>query len=134
VYVRQTKAAGRVPVALNAFRPIAPYGQSYHNYGAAFDVWVLSVPEGKTQAWGLLMLQNAAAAVGLRSGVSFGDPPHFELPITLADARARWQAATGQVVTVPTKAPQGAATAGVLLALAALASLVAFAVHRRGHI
>ena len=77
---------------LQAFRPIAPFGSSYHNYGAAFDVRVVAWPSAMTQYSALKALGAYAPSIGLRWGGLFTnpDPPHFELAITLADAKQRY--------------------------------------------
>src|SRR5205814_8666856 len=36
MYLRTLKP-GHTPIAKETWRPIAPFGHSYHNYGAAFD-------------------------------------------------------------------------------------------------
>lgn len=78
-------------IPINTWRPIAPFGSSMHNYGAAFDVQITSAPAGVSFDTALQELKDAAPSCGLRSTVP-NDPPHFELPITLADARAQWEA------------------------------------------
>lgn len=103
-YVAAAKKAGRVPLPINKWRPIAPFGRSYHDYGAAFDVRVTGTPPGMTAAQGLSHLGALSASVGLRWGASFNDPAHFELPITLDDARQRWA-----------KLASGAASLGALV-------------------
>lgn len=77
---------------LQQFRPIAPFGSSYHNYGAAFDVKVVAWPSSMTQYGALKMLGAYAPSIGLRWGGTFTNPdsPHFELAITLADAKQRY--------------------------------------------
>lgn len=87
VYVAAQKKAGRVPVSIDVFRPIAPFGSSMHNYGAAFDAEMV---RGTLEQLGAL-----APQAGLKWGGTFTtrkDFPHFELPISLADARAKWAA------------------------------------------
>jgi hypothetical protein len=120
----KTVPDGQTPTPIDSWRPIAPFGVSYHNYGAAFDVNVTAVPAGRTLAWGLAIMKNAAPAVGLRSDIP-SDPPHFELPITLSDAKGRWALFMGT--------PSGSSSVGVVLALAALGALVAFAIHHARH-
>lgn len=77
---------------LQQFRPIAPFGSSYHNYGAAFDIKVVAWPSAMTQYGALKMLGAYAPNIGLRWGGTFTNPdtPHFELAITLADAKQRY--------------------------------------------
>jgi hypothetical protein len=82
---------------LQQFRPIAPFGNSYHNYGAAFDVSILSRPSSQSESSALAMLGQYAPALGLRWGGNFSDPdyPHFELDLSLSDAQAEYDAMTG---------------------------------------
>lgn len=80
---------------INEWRPIAPFGSSYHNYGAAFDVKITSAPAGVSFNSALQQLKALAPACGLRSTVP-NDPPHFELPISLDEARAQWLALGNQ--------------------------------------
>ena len=77
---------------LQQFRPIASFGSSYHNYGAAFDIQVVAWPSSMTQYGALKMLGAYAPNIGLRWGGTFPNPdtPHFELAITLADAKQRY--------------------------------------------
>lgn len=93
LYLRKL-APGKTPIPKNAWRPIAPWGSSFHNYGAAFDV---SMVRGTLAQLGAL-----ASAAGLRWGGTFRNPdgPHFELPLTLAAAKARWEA-QGNTVAPP---------------------------------
>lgn len=100
--------AGRVNPAvtsIDAYRPIAPYGESYHDYGAAFDI-VPSTPYPSGMGYDsiLKLAGSHAAAVGLTWGGTFHnpDPRHFQLRGTLDDARAKWltyqdQLASGQL-------------------------------------
>lgn len=76
---------------INTWRPIAPFGQSMHNYGAAFDVKITKTPQGVSSDSALSQLKSIAPDVGLSSDVP-NDPPHFELPISLDDAKAQWEA------------------------------------------
>lgn len=73
------------------WRPIAQWGSSMHNYGAAFDVRITKNPPKKSGLQSLSRLVELARTVGLKPGADFGDPPHFELPIGLAGARKRWE-------------------------------------------
>lgn len=83
----------RPDTTLNQFRPIAPFGSSYHNYGAAFDIVIQSRPSSMSAGQALGVLASYAPSIGLRWGGTFRnpDPPHFELAITLADAQARYK-------------------------------------------
>jgi hypothetical protein len=118
--------AGKKPLSKDEWRPIAPYGNSYHNYGGAFDVYVTSVPDGRKQAWGLEMLQLASSAVGLRNGASFNDPPHFELPVSLSTVKNMWAKHTGGTGTPKS----GAASFAVIAGVGAVALLVLLALSR----
>lgn len=97
-------AAGtiRPDTTLQQFRPIAPFGSSYHNYGAAFDVWITSTPQGTapdswTQAPGFENARRVLAAfapsIGLRWGGTFPnpDPPHFEVAVPLTVAQSMYK-------------------------------------------
>lgn len=91
---RADVAAGRVSpdTTLSQYRPIAPYGESWHDYGAAFDVEITDHPAGMSNIQALQLLGGLAPLVGLRWGGAFHSPdtPHFELAIPLADARQRY--------------------------------------------
>lgn len=82
---------------LNEYRPISPYGLSFHNYGAAFDLLIVT-PGGYAVAGQL------APQFGLRWGGTFSNPDvrHFELAITLAEARQSYAAYTGGAQLPPT--------------------------------
>jgi hypothetical protein len=84
VYVKRTRAAGKTPVDIRTFRPINAYGTSFHNFGAAFDVEMVKGTEAQLGA--------LAPAAGLRWGGKFPRPdgPHFELPISILEAKAAW--------------------------------------------
>jgi hypothetical protein len=134
VYRANARAKNQTVLDINTFRPIAPFGNSWHNYGAAFDVFVTVVPEGRTQQWGLDILKLAAPSAGLRSNVP-NDPPHFELPVSLSTAKDKWAkfqdaVSKGHAYIINDTTPKGAANFGALVAVAALAGLLAFAVHR----
>ncbi len=81
---------GMRPLSINDYRRIAPYGKSYHNYGAAFDVLITGQPAGMTPAAALGHLGALAPAAGLRWGAAFNDRPHFELPLPLDTVRRLW--------------------------------------------
>lgn len=99
VYVAECKRKGITPRDKYTWRPIAPFGGSMHNYGAAFDA---AVHDGSLSELGAL-----APQAGLRWGGTFvtrKDFPHFELPITVTAARDRWEAlgnAAGEVTGLP---------------------------------
>lgn len=83
----------RPDTTLQQFRPIAPFGRSYHNYGAAFDAIPIVWPTGMTEAEAVKTMGALASSCGLRWGGTFSnpDPPHYELPMSLAEARVRWE-------------------------------------------
>jgi len=93
-------ASGVIPATLSIdeYRPIAPFGSSYHNYGAAFDLEVTGTPSGVSSYHALQIAGALAPSFGLRWGggpdfpANRKDPPHFELAIPLSDARARYNA------------------------------------------
>ena len=110
---------------ITKWRPIAPFGSSYHNYGAAFDVLVTGHPAGVN---GYSVLGQLAPAAGLRWGGSPEftasgkvDIPHFELPISLVAARIKWlgpvggAAATGRAIGVAAANNPVAVIAGVIV-------------------
>lgn len=106
-------------IPINTWRPIAPFGSSFHNYGAAFDVKITSAPAGMSFDDALQELKSLAPSVGLSSSVA-NDPPHFELPISLDDARAQWSAQGNPIPNISvTTAPNiaAASTVGVVIAL-----------------
>lgn len=82
---------------LNAYRPIAPYGESFHNYGAAFDILITGRPSGMTLEGAYSVAGSVAPSVGLRWGGTFPNPDirHFELDESLADASSQYSAMTG---------------------------------------
>ncbi len=93
VYVRNLKknSPAATPVAIERWRPINPFGTSYHNYGGARDLKIIASHMPKADA--LAKLGSIAHFSGLRWGGFFGrvDPPHFELPITLAEVKRRYE-------------------------------------------
>lgn len=116
---RQAAASGTVLPPIAQWRPIAPFGSSYHNYGAARDVRPVRWPQGMTESGALARLGAIVAThpeLGLRWGGTFPqgkkDPAHFELAITLADARTQWEAANK---TANTALASGGAAVAVLI-------------------
>lgn len=86
-------AAGEISAStdINAWRPIAPYGHSFHNYGAAFDIRVKAGGgAGYTDEQVFAIAGTFAPALGLRWGGTFPNPDddHFELNVSLAQARS----------------------------------------------
>jgi hypothetical protein len=83
---------------IEVYRPIAPFGSSYHNYGAAFDLAIVSAPPGISSYHALQIAGNLAPSYGLRWGggpeftaANRTDSPHFELAIPLSEARRRYE-------------------------------------------
>lgn len=97
VYVRNLKAKNprAVPVPIGKWRAIAPFGSSMHNYGCARDLKITKHPPSHNASTAQARLGALAPSCGLRWGGTFKsrfDGPHMELPITLAQARQRWEA------------------------------------------
>jgi hypothetical protein len=90
----QAVASGQIPAdtTLQAFRPVAPFGKSWHNYGAAVDVDVVARPGGMSLDGAYAVLGGLAGSCGLRWGGKFSspDPAHFELDMSLAAVTAMW--------------------------------------------
>lgn len=84
-------APNQTPLPIDQWRPIAPWGQSFHDYGAAVDLDPYSWPA----ALGPLSaargrLAQLAAQVGLRQPLPASDAHHFELPYSLAAVQNLW--------------------------------------------
>ena len=113
---------------INTWRPIAPFGSSMHNFGAAFDVAITKAPPGMSFESALQQLKGIAPEVGLRSTVP-NDPPHFELPMTLEQAKALWEAHGNtepgviQVLTSPSNVAAASTVAVIVAALLVLAAV-----------
>ena len=93
-------SAGRISptLSLQDYRPIAPYGQSWHDYGAARDFKIVSKPASLSTDDAIARVDTIAESIGLRTGASYGDPWHLELAVPLDQAAAMWadyQAAGG---------------------------------------
>lgn len=95
-YVRNLKATKprATPVPKTTWRPINPFGTSMHNFGCARDLKIIRKPASFSEAEALHRLGALAPICGLRWGGTFKrpDPPHMELPITLAEAKRRYEA------------------------------------------
>lgn len=83
---------------IGQWRPIAKFGNSFHNYGAAFDVAIDSLGSFASRDAMLAEMGRACIALGLRWGGNFAksessgpDPAHFELALTLAEVKERWE-------------------------------------------
>lgn len=140
-------ANGEIPstLSIDRWRPIAPFGHSYHNYGAAFDVAITRTPTNESDA--LEQLGAVAPQFGLRWGGGFTnpDPYHFELAIPIAEARADYANYTGNVpgdvaggdtfayddsgeaALEADSSSSSSATLVAFLAIGAIAALIAFA-------
>ena len=94
VYVRNLARThpGKKPEPKESWRRIARFGTSYHNFGAARDLKITARPTSFSDAEAMRRLGALAPSCGLKWGGSFNDPPHMQLPITLAEARDRWLA------------------------------------------
>lgn len=131
---------GEIPKGydINKFRPIAQWGKSMHNYGAAFDVIVTKKPANMTGLQALNYLKDQAPKLGLVDGRDFGDGPHFELPGGLDAAKAAWYKMTGtrffdQAVTAVNDAVDAvAADPKPTLAFLLFVLLVLLVIRRKG--
>jgi len=94
VYVRNLKARNPSarPTKKEIWRRIAPFGSSYHNYGAARDLKPTKWPPSFTESKALQRLRDLTGMVGLK--VISNDPPHAQLNISLSEARKRWHRRT----------------------------------------
>lgn len=77
-------------MAENAWRPIAPFGKSFHDYGAARDIAIVSKPANMTGLAAVATVDAIAESLGLETGASYGDPLHVQLPIALDEAQGEW--------------------------------------------
>jgi hypothetical protein len=86
--------------SIDAWRPIAPYTHSFHDYGAAFDIRLKSIPTEMTEDDAYSAAGVLAPSFGLRWGGGFhnSDEAHFELDVTLAAARQLYANETGTVI------------------------------------
>jgi len=92
--------ADSLTMPIEKWRPILPFGSSFHNYGAAFDVRPATWPANQTPLWAMNTLRALAPRAGLRVLNSKTDPWHFELDIPLDQARTRWQRHTGTAIAL----------------------------------
>lgn len=108
-------------LSLSAFRPIAPWGKSYHDFGAARDL-VFSGNGYMTDADAQNIAGELAADVGLKWGGFFAnaDPAHFELNESLAQAQQDWSTYTGGTMLPHDDAPSGLLTIALVAAVLAL--------------
>lgn len=116
VYVRNLKKKNpaAVPLSKEKWRRIAPFGHSWHDYGAAFDISLKIVPRGTTADAAMKLLGNELAPqAGLRWGGAFGDTPHFELAVPLSTAAQMWsdfQARRGKYAAAAAPTPAAVVT------------------------
>lgn len=92
-YVKQLALSkpGAVPVPEDQWRPILPFGQSWHNYGAAADVMPVSWPAiYPNRSSATAAVQALAPAVGLSFPLPGSDPGHVQLPYDLATVQTMW--------------------------------------------
>lgn len=97
-------------------RPINPFGLSFHNWGAARDLDVIARPASlKTEDDALRRLAELTREhpdIGLRAGRYFPkdryDPRHFELAVSLDEAKRRYLA----------RAARGSLQLGAVIAVA----------------
>jgi hypothetical protein len=111
---------------LNQYRPIAPYGESFHDFGAAFDLAIVARPSGMSQYAALAMAGAYAPQIGLRWGGEFEnpDPPHFELDVSLATAQDLYTQATGDTSAQDASGTGGTSSAMDLLLIGLMAATV----------
>ncbi len=95
VYVRKLKAGNpnAKPVPIGTWRPINAFGTSKHNYGCARDLRITKRPASFSEGAAMSRVGKLATKLGLIWGGNFKrvDTPHVELPITLAQARQRYE-------------------------------------------
>jgi hypothetical protein len=101
IYAANERKAGRTPQAINVWRPINAFGTSFHNYGAARDAKIISRPAGMSYDAAVKAVRGILARNGLRGISSVNDQLHFELPISLAEAKRRWEAYKAQPAKLP---------------------------------
>lgn len=116
--VRANPKLASVPI--NSWRPIAPFGRSYHDYGAAFDVEITDQGRYNTPATALQVLKAAASQFGLSSDVP-NDPPHFELDVSLSQAQQMWNDYSGGA---DSGLPSGTANSAALVTVGVVGLLI----------
>lgn len=127
-YAARARAQGLTPVPITGAwdddgtnRPIAPYGKSYHDYGAARDFIVSSHPDTMSTTDAVARVDAIAVAAGLSTGKGYGDSRHLQLAISLDAAKQRWAEYTGQ----SSSSSGGASMTAVWLLVAAGAGVLA---------
>ena len=111
-------------IPIDEWRPIAPFGSSYHNFGGAFDIDIVSGPPDA-----LNQLKNAAPQFGLRSEVP-NDPGHFELDLPLATVQGLWQAQGNTVPGISVEVGNGGDVAAVSTAAIVVALVITLLILR----
>jgi D-alanyl-D-alanine carboxypeptidase len=128
------RSPNATPLGVGQWRPIAAFGQSYHNYGAALDLRIVSRPTTLgTDAKALAKLGALATACGLRWGGNFAtkvDPPHFELAVPLSEAQRLWHVRHASVAVRPVGPT--AAVSATLLVVVVVAGLALALMMKRG--
>lgn len=118
VYVAAQLAAG-LPIAdENTWRPIAQFGQSLHDYGAARDVKIVSAPSTMSGLAVVAAIDTAAESLGLSTGASYGDPLHVQLPISVDEAAGEWNDYVAAGGGAPSSSSASSAAAWIVLAAA----------------
>lgn len=79
------------PLPIDQWRPLVPFGQSFHNFGAAADLNPIVWPPALgTRTDALNVLHQLAPLTGLRFPLPTSDPAHVELAEPLATVQTRW--------------------------------------------
>ena len=113
-------------LTIQQFRPIAPWGKSYHDFGAARDL-VFSGNGYMSDADAQNIAGELAPDVGLKWGGLFTnpDPAHFQLDESLAQVQQEWSDYTGGTNLPHQDAPSGLATIALVGAVLALPLIAA---------
>lgn len=124
VYAAKQLANGVTPIAMKKWRPIATYGNSFHDYGGARDLTITYKPSWMSDSDALARLGELAPSVGLRWGGSFNDPAHFELPVPIGAAAAAWAEYSGSGSATPaTSSPSSSSSSSTAAAFAVVAAI-----------
>ncbi len=103
-YVKQLaiSAPTRTPLPIEVWRPIAPYGSSFHDFGAAVDAYPIAWPASVgNRSDALAIVQQLAPSVGLSNPMPATDPAHFQLPYSLATVQSQWLLAAANQSSQP---------------------------------
>lgn len=133
VYAAKQLANGVTPIAMKKWRPIATYGNSFHDYGGARDLAITAKPYGMSDSDALEVLGQLAPSAGLRWGGSFNDPAHFELPVPIGAVAAAWAEYSGSGSATPatSASSSSSSTAAAFAVVAAIG--IAIAIVRDRH-